>query len=95
MAIDLVCVAFLQKAYLCVSGENVPEACNTFSELISAQQIFQVHRKWRHVNFSVSMNMSSSAPFQEERSGLGLYPPGGGSCTCKNSDGDARPIFWV
>ena len=27
-------------------------------------------------NFSVSMNTSSSAPFQEERLGLGLYPGG-------------------
>ena len=27
-------------------------------------------------NFSVSMNTSSSAPFQEERQGLGLYPGG-------------------
>ena len=27
-------------------------------------------------NFSVSMNTSSSAPFQEERLGLGLYPRG-------------------
>ena len=27
-------------------------------------------------NFSVSMNTSSSAPFQEERLGLGIYPGG-------------------
>ena len=78
MAIGLVCVAFLQEAYLRVSGEKVPEVRNTFSELISARKIFQVRRKWRHGDFSVSMNTSSSAPFQEERLGLGLYPPGGG-----------------
>ena len=72
MAIGLVCVALLQEAYLRVSGEKVPEAHNTFSELISARKIFQVRQKWRHGNFSVSMNMSSSAPFQEERLGLGL-----------------------
>ena len=41
-------------------------------------------------NFFVSTNTSSSAPFQEERLGLGLYP---GECKCKNSNGDARPIF--
>ena len=41
-------------------------------------------------NFSVSMNTSSSAPFQEERLGLGLYV---GDCTCKNSNRDARPVF--
>ena len=29
-------------------------------------------------NFSVSMNMSSSAPFQEEKLGLGLYQGAGG-----------------
>ena len=78
MAIGLVCVAFLQEAYLRVSGEKVPEAHNPFSELISARKIFLVRRKWRHGNFSVSMNTSSSAPFQEERLGLGLYPPRGG-----------------
>ena len=47
-------------------------------------------------NFSVSMNTSSSAPFQEERLGLGLYiggGGGGGGCTCKNSNGDAHQIF--
>ena len=42
-------------------------------------------------NFSVSMNTSSSAPFQEERLGLGLYPEG---CTCKNSNGDARQFLF-
>ena len=44
-------------------------------------------------NFSVSMNTSLSAPFQEERLGLGLYPRRG--VTCKNSNEDARPYFWV
>ena len=78
MAIGLVCGAFLQEAYLRVSGEKLPEARNTFSELISAWKIFQVRRRWRHGNFSVSMNTSSSAPLQEERLDLGLYPPGGG-----------------
>ena len=40
------------------------------------------------------VNTFSSAPFQEERLGLGLYP-GEEGCTCKNSKGDARPILWV
>ena len=34
---------------------------------------------------------SSSAPFQEERLGLGLYA---GGCTCKNSNGDGSSNFF-
>ena len=34
-------------------------------------------------NFSVSMNTSLSAPFQEERLGLGLYQGGGGGVNVK------------
>ena len=43
-------------------------------------------------NFSVSMNTSSSAPFQEERLGLCLYP-GGRGVYMEKLNGDARPIF--
>ena len=38
-------------------------------------------------NSSLSMNTSSSAPFQEEKLGLGLYHG-----TCNNSNGDAHPF---
>ena len=49
-----------------------------FLELISARKIFQVRRKWRHGNFSVTMNTSSSAPFQEERLVCAFTPWEGG-----------------